>query len=771
MHTHTKPLGQRKVSPPGPTFMSNDQMANYLKDLRTNKPSRPIGSRPIPGRSAVSTSNLQDNLPPRAASAFSMYRQPDSPPEENPRSGSAMSHRRSTSQTPEGGPSGRPLAQEPRSISVRKNVFPSQVFSRPVAVAASPVPSYRESRQRHQEKEEVRSLRDALQEVGIEDDVRIHHAAQDEATELVWMHQNPGQQFKNPYAPYRNPDTNRDGSVRSPSRKNSESSNTFQHSIASPGSSSGHSSPEFADSRDSKERKRSSMAGTLKKNLKVNFALPGEEPLQPVVDAEPKPRTVSGDSSKGVFRNPDDHIYEEPSDPAKEIAEVKPDFSRSDSSALKNKPRNALPRATKPLPWLRDRKSGGSVQDKISRFDIHKNTPTQSHSPSYIRNAPAPSPPPSQAQPPVPTRDGKEIRSDDIRAATSKRLADRSEKLPMPSAVSDRFGRPIVSFDPKWQPSDQPKPVRQNSAPAAPVPIIEIAAPTIEVSEPPPPIPVISVPDIKEPTIAEYSKPTQQQPKSVRPLPSTNGYSRQVAPRSQAQDAQNRTYTPYTRSGVPTASCEACSHGISGKIVTAGGCRFHPECFTCHHCQTLLECVAFYEEPVASRDERRANHPEDDDGVPRFYCHLDFHEMFSPRCKSCKTPIEGEVVVACGAEWHVGHFFCAECGDPFSSTTPFVEKDGFAWCLQCHSRRTASRCLGCKQHVLDDVVITAIGGQWHERCFVCHECGDDFGSEGRFFVREGEPKRTAKGRIIGGPVQLAICERCEGIRLKAPGMC
>jgi hypothetical protein len=42
---------------------------------------------------------------------------------------------------------------------------------------------------------------------------------------------------------------------------------------------------------------------------------------------------------------------------------------------------------------------------------------------------------------------------------------------------------------------------------------------------------------------------------------------------------------------------------------------------------------------------------------------LDYHEFFSPRCKSCKTPIEGEVVVACGAEWHVGHFFCAQCGD------------------------------------------------------------------------------------------------------------
>jgi hypothetical protein len=190
------------------------------------------------------------------------------------------------------------------------------------------------------------------------------------------------------------------------------------------------------------------------------------------------------------------------------------------------------------------------------------------------------------------------------------------------------------------------------------------------VSEPqPPPIPVINVPDIKEPTISEFSEPAQQQSKSARPLPSANGH-RQAPPRRQAQDPQSRSYTPYTRPGVPTASCESCSTGISGKIVTAGGCRFHPECFTCFHCQTPLECVAFYEEPEASRAERLANAPEEDNGVPRFYCHLDFHEMFSPRCKSCKTPIEGEVVVACGAEWHVGHFFCAECGDVCSDSSP-----------------------------------------------------------------------------------------------------
>ncbi|CAG8020808.1 unnamed protein product [Penicillium salamii] len=779
MHKQTN----RKVSPPGPSFMSNDQVATYLKDLRANRPARPTGSRPYPGRAPASTTAVPDSLPPRASSAFSMHPVEDEM-EVQPRAGSAMSHRRATSQmSPKA--MGRPLAQEPRTHSIRKNVFPAQVQSRTIPIPPSPAPSYQEDGQRRHEKEEARSLREALQNMDVQDDVGLHKAAQDEATELVWMHQNPGKQFKNPYAPYKNPDADRrsESPVRSDSR-GYDSSHRFSQSVGSIGSSDSHPSPDSL-------RKRSSLAGSTKKNLKVNFKLPEEEPIEPVA----KPRTVSNDSSKGVFRNPDDHIYEEPVDTKKEPET--PDFSQSDSSALRNKPRNAFGRNPKPLPWLRDRGTNGTtVTDRISRFEIHKNPPTQSRNAGYTRNESTPTPPPEEPkQDPIPTREGRELRSDDIRAATSKRRGDRSEKLPMPSALSDRPGRPIVSFDQTWKPADQPKPERPT------MPIIEIAAPSIEVSAPsievsePPPIPVINVPDIKVPTISEIeppsersNTPTRSGPQPSRTSPTKQGFSKQPS------ESQNRWYTPYSRSGAPTASCELCSRSISGKIVTAGGCRFHPECFTCSHCHTALECVAFYQEPQSSRDERLATEANDHEArVPRFYCHLDFHELFSPRCKSCKTPIEGEVVVACGAEWHVGHFFCAECGDvcshsypiplllilvaptdllqPFDSQTPFVEKDGFAWCLNCHSRRTAPRCLGCKQHVLDEVVITAIGGQWHERCFNCHECGDGFGAEGRFFVREGEPKRTAKGRIIGGPVQLAICERCEGIRLKAPGMC
>ncbi len=143
------------------------------------------------------------------------------------------------------------------------------------------------------------------------------------------------------------------------------------------------------------------------------------------------------------------------------------------------------------------------------------------------------------------------------------------------------------------------------------------------------------------------------------------------------QNWQHRSSDPSPRHGtkprprapnaIPRGSalCAQCALPIAGQIVSAAGSLFHPQCFLCHHCGERLECVAFYPEPDerrADRLKREAEQHQLDDGV-RFYCHLDYHELFSPRCKSCKTPIEGEVVVACGAEWHVGHFFCAQCGD------------------------------------------------------------------------------------------------------------
>ncbi|RDW94130.1 LIM domain protein [Aspergillus mulundensis] len=760
---------QRKVTPPGPSYMSNDQIASYLKDLRTNRPTRPGGSRPLPTRTD-SASKPRDELPPRATSAMSMYGNSRAPPAaapaeiERPRAASALSNHRPVSfRSSFSSSNGRPLVQEPRVVPVRQNVSPTRAFSR--VSASTPTPSYQESPERQKEREEARALRDALQGMGIDDEMRIHEDAQNEATELVWMHQNPGLQFKNPYAPYRNPDMKspqksedqkQPYEPRSPFRKSWRDSHRISFR-----SQSTKTIPE-TDSTEPGEESSPRKSGIPRKNHKVDFALAGD-PEQTDSSRGLALAGASKDSSKGIFRNPKDQIYEEPHNPDQND-DKRSVFSRSDSSALRTKPRNALPQGSRPLPGR-----FGSIPfaDKLSRFELHKHPPTQSKNAEYKTNAPSP-PIAGVSQEntePVPTKDGLEIRSEDIRAATSKKRSERSSRLPMPTAVSDRVGRPIVSFDSSWQPTVAQSPPKRE-IPEIQLPESAPSPPSIEVSEAPS-VPVINLPDEKEPTIAEMSpskdnKPIPRPPSELKDRQRPGSGPRKFVP------SQDRWMSHYSRAGVPTASCEACSLPIAGKVVTAAGTRFHPECFTCHHCHTALECVAFYQEPDAKRNERLAESSADEDAHSlRFYCHLDFHEMFSPRCKSCKTPIEGEVIVACGAEWHVGHFFCAECGDPFNSQTPFVEKDGYAWCLNCHSRRTAPTCAGCKKPVLDDVVITAVGGKWHENCFVCHECGDGFGPEGRYFVKEGEPRRTAKGRIIGGPVQLAVCERCEGIRLKS----
>lgn len=200
--------------------------------------------------------------------------------------------------------------------------------------------------------------------------------------------------------------------------------------------------------------------------------------------------------------------------------------------------------------------------------------------------------------------------------------------------------------------------------------------------------------------------------------------------------------------------------------------HFHPECFICFTCGTGLESLEIHPEPPAQRRERidrikrRAQGEfipeeegqtmyEDGDERQRFYCHLDFHEKFAPKCKHCKTPIIGEHLVALGENWHYGHFFCAECGDPFEKGMSHIEKDGYAWCLNCQTKRTerqAPKCKKCRLPVIGEYTI-ALGGEWHEKCFRCVTCNT--GLDGGFY-----PKQVGSETVV-------MCISCIEQELKA----
>ncbi|KAI9804331.1 MAG: hypothetical protein M1833_007138 [Piccolia ochrophora] len=635
----------------------------------------------------------------------------------------------------------------------------------------------------------------------LQNDGRLHAAAQKEASELVLQHQQQN-------ASHQGPETHRNyrehlkkgsharshssgpyaidminGSVRARSRAMPvESSHAHDDDVED---------PFWTAENTDKVSQQDSQADAIhrgpepsrvhefwdspgkKAYLKLTFSKVAPKPASRRQSSGSR-RNISGASGHSLFRNPEDQIYEEPEED-QVLSSKHVTIGDHQSAPLRTREINPStdPRYERGMPRA---KTLPGAKDKVSDFEIHEDKlPLSRNTIQGLRRHPTSTigenvTEPNESGPRM--RNGMEVRSDDIRNATSMKRKDRSPALPSPSFVSKNPERPIVSFDSDYKPRDMDRhqvPVGSTSpnyvthsarvdiSSSVTPPTIEIAAPSIQVESPTLPT-----------TSFEPSETTS------RPLPTPSS---KAAGPSRAKPKYPLTASLASSSlhhaasvNRGSATCTECHSPIAGRIVSAGGARFHPECFTCFHCGEGLECVAFYPEPEQKRIERLARiearqsgelvpeldgqgQAEDGDEGLRFYCHLDFHEFFSPRCRSCKTPIEGEVVVACGGEWHVGHFFCAECGDPFDPSTPFVEKDGYAWCVGCHTRRYSTRCRKCRKPVTD-TVITALDAEWHAECFCCVECNGEL-TGGQYFVREEDqdPK--------------PVCQKCEARRLKA----
>ncbi|CAI6248111.1 unnamed protein product [Periconia digitata] len=917
---------------PGPVFMSTHQMTDYLQDLRNNRPARPTGSRPPPAHF-----NTWSNRTSSAA-RFSGPQSSSQPPEFAAKptisdaSATLPTHKRSTSEMSIdnfGSSAGRPLVQPPRG---RDMTVSSTSRDR------TPSLQYRESGRRQSERFEARAVRLAMEQMDLKSEQNLYEAARDEAAELVWKHMSPDAPTPNPSAPYPYPekkgvsDRSRSLGRGEQDLQRTNSKIRKRHSI---GSSAGSRSSSLQSHRSTSASSVTANAAFNQSPVKTTFDEKDKElsMTTSTKTSHQQRRQNSGSRRKvsaSLFKNPEDQIYEEPEEEQTKPASLPAPLPSNPSSAK-------LPMGMRRNPFARVQFSRENnlarsntdpitTTKKFDRYEIQNNPPSQSRNAAYTKNS---NPSTVGEDSKVDTenaeiklKEGKEVRSDELRAATGFKLKDRSAKLPTPTMVSDSPGRPIVSFKQDWKPKEiemkeeistlpgaaaTPRPIKiaaqgprplskASTAPVVPtvapleeapkmgnavpcsttkdkssgilppttgvkraqVPIINIYEdpparplpgtgprktpsthskpsatppipaisvheavpvtsnapgrrsgvktpsvsvtpniPTISVSELTSPAPEISVtpavpeisvnaspvPDRRQKTNAPSitvspSKPTinvNSTPGSTRPLPDPRMAKKTFAARNNSTVSSRSHWTPTSvRTGV---LCEQCVLPIAGRIVSAGGSRFHPECFVCHHCGEHLECVAFYPEPDSSRAGRvariRARENGDDieflpshptledmhrleaedahDESLRFYCHLDFHELFSPRCKSCKTPIEGEVVVACGAEWHPGHFFCAQCGDPFDASTPFVEKEGYAWCVGCHTNRYSTKCRKCKRPVTETVV-KALGFEWHVGCFCCVECSGPF-DDGRYFLR--------------GESQDPVCVKCENRRLKA----
>lgn len=202
---------------------------------------------------------------------------------------------------------------------------------------------------------------------------------------------------------------------------------------------------------------------------------------------------------------------------------------------------------------------------------------------------------------------------------------------------SPRGPPPAIQVDLSGGPVDSPRrPMIQVDSPRGPTiqvdsprgPMIQIDSPqgpTIQIDSPRGPIINVDSPrgptiNIEEPHNNHNTAPKVQVYEvpgiSIAGPEFDDGYSGQRAPhpppnQQQRQQRQDRP-RPEARGGL---ICGGCDGPIIGRIVSAMGARWHPQCFRCTICGGLLEHVSSYEH----------------DGRP--YCHLDYHEV----CPLCLT--------------------------------------------------------------------------------------------------------------------------------------
>ncbi|CAG2055069.1 unnamed protein product [Timema podura] len=230
-----------------------------------------------------------------------------------------------------------------------------------------------------------------------------------------------------------------------------------------------------------------------------------------------------------------------------------------------------------------------------------------------------------------------------------------------------------------------------------------------------------------KPNKATKSSPSPQstlrQPQHHQPTQAPSGKQNQL------DSMLGNLQADMSRQGVNTTQkgcCNACDKPIVGQVITALGKTWHPEHFTCNHCNQELGTRNFFE---------RDGHP---------YCEPDYHNLFSPRCAYCNGPILDKCVTALEKTWHTEHFFCAQCGKQFGEDG-FHERDGKPYCRDDYFDMFAPKCGGCNRPIMENY-ISALNSQWHADCFVCRDCKKAVSGKS-FYAMEGKP----------------VCPKCVGI--------
>lgn len=184
----------------------------------------------------------------------------------------------------------------------------------------------------------------------------------------------------------------------------------------------------------------------------------------------------------------------------------------------------------------------------------------------------------------------------------------------------------------------------------------------------------------------------------------------------------DKLYEKHRQNGTPIGKpfvwkCEKCNQALhAGEIAISAEhadplARWHPKCFACAECNTLLNDLLYY------------NHDN------KIFCKKHYHNLTKPKvfCAACDMVIDtNEYVKAEDHFWHKEHFVCWDCETTLAGKK-YIVFESKPHCLECHTKNFSKKCNSCNWTIPPDSIrLTYENIDWHAspncfKCFACHK--------------------------------------------------
>ena len=161
---------------------------------------------------------------------------------------------------------------------------------------------------------------------------------------------------------------------------------------------------------------------------------------------------------------------------------------------------------------------------------------------------------------------------------------------------------------------------------------------------------------------------------------------------------------------VNAPKCPNCERPIALDVqpkILSNNAAYHPECFTCSSCNSLIREPEFF--------ESKSNEP---------MCQNCFETSKLPKCSECKKPISEAYIIIENQPLHKDCFKCNQCNEKISQTEGGFFKssiNNLPICSKCHIQNTAPKCAKCGKTVTENGA-TFADKHFHQACFLCVFC-------------------------------------------------